>query len=60
MKKKMFVAMTLAMVTILATLTGCTIRSSYDERIINSAEKPGKPGLCQCRIHTKQEIGFLR
>lgn len=39
MKKKMFVAMTLAMVTILATLTGCTIRSSYDERIINSAEK---------------------
>lgn len=39
MKKKMFVAMTLAMVTILATLTGCKIRSSYDERIINSAEK---------------------
>lgn len=39
MKKKMFVAMTLAMVMILATLTGCTIRSSYDERIIKSAER---------------------
>lgn len=37
MKKRKFVAMTLAMVMILATLTGCTIRSSYDERIINSA-----------------------
>ena len=39
MKKRKFVAMTLAMVTILATLTGCTIRSSYDERIINSAQR---------------------
>lgn len=40
MKKKMFVAMALAMVMIVTTLTGCRIRSSsYDNRILNSAEE---------------------